>query len=145
MTTTAKLLTMIFLLSIFFGLSVGSVLASQKDWYGKVGGVNVHASKWVGLGGYMWSTDLYSGAAQNINIIGYTYWTIGEYCPKTYTWAYWKQYPGDYRATSSYYYTAANVYYRGCNGISRYWSLGKHDFAYGNQHIYPYVSTSEQR
>lgn len=58
MKTTAKLLTMIFLLSIFFGLSVGSVLASQKDWYGKVGGVNVHASKWAGLGGYMWSTDL---------------------------------------------------------------------------------------
>lgn len=100
MKTTAKLLTMIFLLSIFFGLSVGSVLASQKDWYGKVGGVNVHASKWVGLGGYMWSTDLYSGAAQNLNIIGYTYWTIGEYCPNTYTWAYWKQYPGDYKATS---------------------------------------------
>lgn len=35
MKTTAKLLTMIFLLSIFFGLSVGSVLASQKVGMGK--------------------------------------------------------------------------------------------------------------
>ena len=130
---------------ILLGFLTASVLASQSDWYGTVGGVNVHAFKWVGLGGYMWSTDLHSGAAQNINIIGYTYWTIGEYCPSTYTWAYWNQYPGDYRTMSSYYNTAANVYYRGCSGISRYWSLGKHDFAYGGQHIYPYVSTYEQR
>lgn len=126
-------------------IPAGIALASQSDWYGTVGGVSVHAQKSVYLNQYQWYADLYSGATQAINIIGYSYWTVGEYCPATYTWAYWNQYPGDYRTYATSYYTAANINYRGCSGISRYWSLGNHDFAYGGQHIYPYVSTYEQR
>ena len=126
-------------------IPAGIALASQTDWYGTVGGVNAHAQKNVWLDSYLWQTDLYSGASQNINVIGYSYWTVGEYCPSLKAWSSWEQFSGDYSTIDSSYYTAATMYYEGCSsGLSRYWSLGNHDFAYGTQHLYPYVSTYEQ-
>jgi hypothetical protein len=122
-----------------------NALASTSRWTGTVGGVSVTAEKDVWLEQYLWDTELYSMAGQWINIIGYTYWTIGEYCPSTHTWASWYQYPGDYRTYSSYYYSSASIYYAGCSGQSQYKSLGNHDFANGSEHKYPYVSTYELR
>lgn len=141
----ARFSVAIVLAIIAIAISVRIALASTFDWYGSVGGVNVHAQKNVSLGAYQWYTDLWSFAAQTINIIGYSYWTVGEYCPATGTWAYWYQYGGDYHTYATQYYTAAYINYRGCSGISRYWGQGNHDFAYGSGHIYPYVSTYEQR
>ncbi len=140
-------IVVVILVIVIAAVSVGIVLASMSDWYGSVGGVNVHAQKNVYVGGgATWYTDLWSFAIQPINIIGYSYWTVGQYCPSTKTWASWYQYGGDYNTYSTQYYTAANIYYTSCNsGVSRYWSLGNHDFAYGSGHIYPYVSTYEQR
>jgi hypothetical protein len=130
---------------IAIAIPVEVALASTANWYGPVGGVSVHAQKNVSIGAYQWYTDLWSFAAQSINIIGYTYWTVGEYCPGTGTWAYWHQYPGDYRTYTTQYYTAAYINYRGCSGTIQYWGQGNHDFAYGGGHIYHYVETYEQR
>lgn len=132
---------------IAIAVPVGVALASTSNWYGSVGGVNVHAQKNVYVGGgSLWSTDLWSFAAQPINIIGYTYWTIGQYCPTPKTWASYYQYGGAYNTYSTQYYTAANIYYATCSsGVSQYWGKGNHDFAYGSGHIHPYVSTYEQR
>jgi hypothetical protein len=139
MKITAKLLVSTFLLSALLGLFAGSVFANQTTWSGTVGGVNCTATKWIGFGGKVWSTSLTSQSASNINIIGYTYWTIGEYCPGNNTWAFWTQYPGDFRTNAKWYYTAANVEYRGCNGTSSHRSLGNHDFGHGGQNRQPYV------
>jgi hypothetical protein len=133
------------ILTIVIFLFYQYAFASSSVWYGTVGGVNVRAEKWVRLQPYLWDTQLYSLAAQWINIIGYTYWTVGEYCPNTGTWASWHQYPGDYRTYDDYYYSSATLGYAGCSGISQYKSLGNHDFAYGTEHKYPYVSTYERR
>ena len=127
------------------GTVVGTAFASSSTWRGNVGGASVSASKSIDLWSYSWYTTLSSSADRAINVIGYTYWTIGEYCPSTYTWAYWHQFPGDYDTYKSWYYTHANVLYRGCNGTSRYHSYGNHDFGYNGSHVYPYVSTTESR
>ncbi len=132
---------MVFLLTVF----IQTVLAATSTWNGTVGGVSVTAQKTLLLGANGWTTYLYSRAAQNINIIGYTYWTLEEYCPSTGTYAYWKQYGADYDTYDSYYSTSAYVVYRGCSGQSRHKSHGNHDFAYGSQHKYPYVAVTVYR
>ncbi len=133
------------LILIILIASANEALASTSTWNGAVGGVNVRAEKEVYLDDYGWGSDLISAADQNINIIGYTYWTLGEYCPATLSWAYWTQYPGTYNTNNRFYWTSATIYYVGCNGQSQYKSLGNHDFANGSDHIYPYVTTHETR
>lgn len=148
MKTLIRWFVLAFIGAFLAGLIVGShdVLASEKIWRGTVNNVSIIAYKSVNLGGYVWTTTLSSDAAQDINIIGYTYWTVGEYCTKTKTWAYWQQFRGDYNTNSSSYYSSANIAYRGgCNGTSRYWSKGNHDFAYGQEHKYPSVATYESK
>jgi hypothetical protein len=118
-----------------------SALAVTSSVKRVVGGVNVRATKSISLGGYGWTTYLDSGAASIINIIGYTYWTLSEYCPQENPprYAFYKQYGGDFNTNDDGYGRSAYVLYRGCNGISEYKSLGNHDFANGDEHIYPYV------
>lgn len=145
MKITTKILVSMFFLSALLGLFAGSVFASTSNWNGNVGGVSCTATKWIGFNAHTWSTDLHSTSASNINKIGYTYWTIGEYCPGNNTWAYWTQYSGDYRTNTRWYYTHANVLYEGCSGTSSHRSLGNHDFGAGGQNSYPYVFVSKNR
>ena len=121
------------------------VMAKTKSWQGSVGGVSVRAEKSIYLNAYTWSSALNSSAAQVINVIGYTYWTLAEYCPKDGTYAYWHQYGGGINRYDDYYYTGAVIYYRGCNGVSRHKSLGNHDFGANGEHIYPYVKVTVNR
>jgi hypothetical protein len=137
------LIIAIFIIAIVFVYH--NVLASTATWHGTVGGVSITAEKDVWLTQDIWYTELYSMAAQWINIIGYTYWTIGEYCPSSMTWASWEQFSGDYDTYDSYYYSSASMYIEGCPGQSQFKSLGNHDFAYGSEHKYSYVSTYEVR
>jgi hypothetical protein len=128
------------LIALSLSTTSNAMAASPGTWSGTVGGVTVHAYKYVYLDSYSWSTSLYSTANSTINIIGYTYWTFGEYCPSTQTWASYYYYDGDYDTYDSYYATyGSGIQYQGCSGTSRHRSLGNHDFANGNDHIYPYV------
>ncbi len=136
----------LFALGFVVGHILEAPLLSSNSWFGEVGGARVSASKSISLWTYSWYTNLHSGADRQINVIGYTYWTVGEYCPSLSTWAYWNQFPGDFDTNDNWYFTQANINYRGCEqGSSRLYSLGNHDFAYNNEHIYPYVSANADR
>ncbi len=128
---------------LLLALTVSSVLAAplSATRYDSVGGVSVTAWKTLSLGTYGWFSNLYSTSAQAINIIGYTYWTVEEYCMSPdYYYAFWDSYPDDYDTYDAYYATGGYFYYQGCSnaGISRIKSHGSHDFANGSDHIYPY-------
>ncbi len=126
--------------------TVQVVLAASSVRYDTVGGVSVTSRKTITLSSSSWSTYLRSSAPQNINIIGYTYWTLAEYCPSTGTHGYYRRYNGDYDTNDSSYYTAAYINYVGCSsGISRHQSYGNHDFAHGSGHIYPYLAITVDR
>jgi hypothetical protein len=124
------------------------VYAVTSTWSGTVGGVHVSAEKEILTSAYVWKTWLTSQAVQNINIIGYTYWTMGTWCPggNPAYWADWHQYGGAYHTNSSIYTDVATLYYYTCNGSGNVLrSLGNHDFAYGSGHVYPSVSVSLNR
>ncbi len=138
-----KKLSALVLLIILLTLLITQIaFAASSNWTGYVGGIKVTATKNLYLGGNSWSTYLYSAAVSNISVIGYTYWTVAEYCPATQTYAYYKHYSGDFNTNDDGYNTSAVILYRGCNGTSQHKSLGNHDFANAGQHIYPYVSIS---
>jgi hypothetical protein len=121
-------------------LTVSSVSAGNGYWSGTVGGISVTASNNVYLNAYTWSTDLVSSSTSSCNVIGYTtYWTTGEFCPSTGTWASKIQYNGAYATNNTWYYKGTSFYYVGCSGTSYLEGFGNHDFGCGTGHIYPYV------
>lgn len=121
-------------------LPIISVSAGNGSWSGTVGGITCNAYNNVYLNPSTWSTNLISSSTSNCNVIGYTtYWSTGEYCPNTLSWASFAHFTGDYRTNNTWYYKQTSFYYEGCNGISYYEGFGNHDFGCGTQHVYPYV------
>jgi hypothetical protein len=137
----SSIIIMAVLLTVIFQ----TALAATSTWNGTVGGVSVQAQKTLLTGTNGWTTYLYSRADQNINIIGYTYWTLEQYCISSGSTVFWTNYSGDYDTNDSYYSTSAYITYRTCSGQSRYKSHGNHDFANGSQHKYPYVTVTVTR
>ena len=134
------LIPTLILVLLFCGIASDVRAESPANEPVTVGGVDGEATKSVLLFSTSWATSLYSQADSPINIIGYTYWTFGEYCPSTSNWASYWSYGGDYDTYDSYYASyGSGMQYQGCNGISRHRSLGNHDFAHGGDHEYPYV------
>lgn len=144
---TQKKLLIALLIMFLVGSTYHIGMAASRSWNGSVGGVTVRAEKDIYFNPYTWSADLSSWAAQNITLIGYTYWTLAEYCideqPPRY--AYWYQYGGGYNTYDDSYYTGAVIRYRGCQGRSQHQSLGNHDFAANGDHIYPYLPLKVNR
>jgi len=134
---TEKLASII-IIAVVFSLFI-TKSAQAATWHGTVGGANVTAIKDIYQGGGVWVADLFSIADDYIDVIGFTYWTLGQYCYDENGYVFWAQYSGDYSTFTDWYWQEAIIYYRTCEGTSQLRSLGNHDFAYGGQHLYPYV------
>ncbi|MRS04858.1 hypothetical protein EG832_16830, partial [bacterium] len=59
-----------------------------------VGGVSCTGTKSINLSGPVFNAYVHSSAATSIGTIGYTYWTVREYCPGNQTYPVWRQWSG---------------------------------------------------
>jgi len=134
-----------FILSV--SIIIGAALAGETTMTGSVDGIGVTARKSILQNSDRWTTYVYSytnnGTA--IGTIGYTYWTVREYCVPTQTITFQWQDTGRVNYGSSGYFNAATVLYRNCSGQRQLISLGNHDFKQGSSVWQPYLNHSEYR
>ncbi len=55
-----------------------------------VGGVSVTGTKNIYLSGPVFNAYVFSSAATSIGTIGYTWWTVREYCPYDQSYPVWR-------------------------------------------------------
>ena len=99
---------------------------------GGVGDANCTASKIITQGTYTWTAYVRSQCDLGIGVIGYTSWTVRQYCPISGQYFVYFQAPyGDYYQDANYFQRAKSgiAYQPGCaNGYIRLHNIGKHNF-----------------
>ena len=109
-----------------------------------VGGVSCTATKNIYLSGPVFNAYVLSTAATNIGTIGYTYWTVREYCPSNQTYPVWRQWSGHVNYGDYSYYQLSSEYFDYCpDGVEQYQNLGNHDFKQGTDVWQPEVNRIE--
>lgn len=130
---------LVFALFAFSAVSAAP-LAETKTTSGTVGGITVFAEKGLNIGTNTFSAYVWSRAVTSIGTIGYTWWTVREYCPSLGTYPVNQQYPGQAAFSTDSYYDAMNTYRDNCSGTSQqFQNLGVHDFKQGTSVYRPQV------
>ncbi len=108
------------------------VRAGTSSTNGGVGDARCNASKTIMQGSSTWDAYVKSNCDLSIGQIGYTSWTVRQYCP--YTNQYYVRFQAPSGAvnpnTNSFQRAIGGIgYIRGCeNGFIRLQNMGQHDF-----------------
>lgn len=125
----------IFIVLIAFVFSVmfsGVVYAGTSSTNGGVGDANCTASKTITQGGSSWTAYVKSQCDLGIGQIGYTWWTVRQYCSATgvYTPRFQSPYGVVNTNTNSFQNAIAGISYASCTSATpiQLQDLGQHDF-----------------
>jgi hypothetical protein len=128
-------ITMLVIGVLVIGTSTMPVQSSplQDTVTGTVGGVTAYAEKKGIAGTSSWSSVVWSRADSSIGTIGYTWWTIRQYCTTSGTYPWGLNFDGDVNYGDDSHYAARYNAYVSCPFPQTYQlqNLGTHDFKQG--------------
>ena len=119
-------------------------MAGSTTQSGVVQGVPVFAEKGLNVSANTFSAWVWSHALSNIGTIGWTWWTVRQYCPDLGTYPVNYQFGGDANYNTDSDYSASNHYVSTCNNLTKeFQNLGTHDFKNGSDVWRPLVNYFE--
>jgi hypothetical protein len=140
-----RLLVLILVVFALTTLLVGSVSANIPNEAGTVDGIAAWADKGMYVTSSTFSPWLWSHAESYIGTIGFTWWTVREYCPDTGEMPVNEQFIGDVDWNSNSYYAMKSHDFYSCrnNTTIELQNLGTHDFKQGTAIWQPLVNYVE--
>lgn len=130
-TITKSLVPRIVFLILILSLMLPHVVyAGTSSTSGGVGDANCTASKTITQGGSSWTAYVRSQCDLGIGVIGYTWWTVRQYCAPSgkYTTRF-QSTVGDVNYNSNNFQRSfAGIAYATCSSSIQLQDLGRHDF-----------------
>lgn len=116
--------------SIFSLLLTTIAYAGISSTNGGVGDANCTASKTITQGPSSWTAYVKSQCDLGIGVIGYTWWTVRQYCLPTnrYTTRFQSPYGDVNYNTNNFQRAIGGILYASCSSSIQLQDLGRHDF-----------------
>ncbi len=139
-----KALFQVLIVLVLLSLISSAAMAGSTRQQSVVQGVTVYAEKGLSVGQAQFTAYVWSYAQSNIGTIGWTWWTVREYCPLYETYPVNYQYGGDANYNSNSDYSSSGHIIDYCNyTIMEFQDLGTHDFKNGSNVWRPLVNYVE--
>jgi len=139
-----KALFQVLIVLVLLSLISSTALAGSTQQQSVVQGVTVYAQKGLSVGPAQFTAYVWSFAQSNIGTIGWTWWTVREYCPYDGSYPVNAQFGGDANYNDDSDYGASNHYNFPCpGGQKQIQNLGTHDFKNGTNIWRPLVNYVE--
>lgn len=136
-----KVVTLALVVFLLLFLISSSVLAGYASQQNVIEGVTVIAEKGLNVGSDRFTAWVWSKAASPIGTIGWTWWTVREYCPDLYWYPVNYQYSGYAEYNSNGAFSASGHIVNNCSGTRKeFQNLGTHDFKQGSTVWRPMVN-----
>lgn len=138
------LFQVLFVLVLLSSIS-STALAGSTRQQSVVQGVTCYAEKGLNVNADTFSAYVWSYCHSNIGTIGWTWWTVREYCPESGTYPVNEQFGGDALYNDDSNYGASNHYNYSCGAgkPKQFQNLGTHDFKNGSNIWRPLVNYVE--
>lgn len=130
-TTKNSLLTTGFILVLVLSLLFTNVVfAGTSSTSGGVGDASCTASKTITQGGSSWTAYVKSQCDLGIGQIGYTWWTVRQYCAVSgvYTVRFQSSVGDVNTNTNNFQRSISGISYASCSSTIQLQDLGQHDF-----------------
>lgn len=145
-TVTKSLGSRIIVIILILSLMLPHVVyAGTSSTSGGVGDASCTASKTITQGGSSWTAYVKSQCDLGIGVIGYTWWTVRQYCAPTGKYTTKFQSPfGDVNYNSnSFQRSFAGIAYASCSSSIQLQDWGRHDFQSVSSTWQPTVNRNE--